>query len=79
MTITKKQLKGLVTTERAMEWFNTDEKWLYCEDVLDDIIGDDYNISPTTLEWAIEWLEEYLDMEYLRIQHKTHVQPLIQP
>jgi hypothetical protein len=79
MKISKTQIKTLATEERAIEWNATQEKWLYATVIIEDFIElDDYsNLNHDAMDWAVEWLEEYLDEAYLAMVHRTEVAPLM--
>ena len=62
--ISKKQIQALATEEKATEWFNTDEQWLYVIDLIEESF-DRCNYSHEFMDWAVEILENKLDEVYL--------------
>jgi hypothetical protein len=71
MKISKSQIESLVTSERATEWFNTTEQWIYCTQLLDTLYpdADVDEVSDSFEDWAVEILEDALDQHYLADIH----------
>jgi len=80
MKISKTQLKELATEERAQEWNATEDKWLYATVIIEDFLElDDYTeLNHKAMDWATEWLEEYLYDTYLITLHESEIDQLMQ-